>query len=206
MNLERSKEFVCAIRGYHYYRRYWTPIINENLNCLHDRENPFDVFAIKTCQSQSFEAVGHLPREISRATKFLLDRGALVTATISSNNYRRSPLVQGGLEIPCKITIKMPAASVKNIKILEKYMSIVGELYTEPEQEIIMGSIVFDSFPGDSTQETNKSEIRTKKQPKKKETVMSKDIRSCFAAVQRKENQKPNERETSEDENVIIHD
>ena len=129
MNLETSKDFVCAIRGYHYYRRFWNPVINDTMNCLHDRGNPFDVFAIKTCQRESFEAVGHLPREISRATKFLLDRGAVVTTTISSNTYRRSPLVQGGLEIPCTVTIKMPSASMKNIKILEKYLSIVSDLY-----------------------------------------------------------------------------
>ena len=48
--------------------------------------------------------VGHLPREISRATKFLLDRGANVTARLSSTHYRRSPLFQqGGLEIPCTV-------------------------------------------------------------------------------------------------------
>ena len=46
----------------------------------------------------------------------------------------------------------MPAASVKNIKIkiLEKYISLVQELYIEPGQEITMCSIVFDSFPSDA--------------------------------------------------------
>ena len=50
---------------------------------------------------------GHLPREISRVTKFLLDRGARMTAILTSVNYRRSPLVQGGLEIPCRVKITM---------------------------------------------------------------------------------------------------
>lgn len=32
----------------------------------------------------------------------------------------------------------MPAPSIKNIKIQEKYISIVQELYMDPEQESIM--------------------------------------------------------------------
>ena len=44
--------------------------------------------------------MNHLPLEISGFTKFLLDRGATITVTLSSAHYRRSPLVQGGLEIP----------------------------------------------------------------------------------------------------------
>ena len=38
--------------------------------------------------------------ELSRITKFLIDRGLKVEAQLSSTNYRRSPLIQGGLEIP----------------------------------------------------------------------------------------------------------
>ena len=147
MNLETSKDFMCAIRGYHHHRHHWTPVRNETLKCLHDKENFFDVFAIKTCEAKSFKTVGHLPKEISEATKVLLDRGAVVSATVSSNIYRRSPLFRGGLEIPCKVSVTMP---VKNIKILEKYISTAQELYMEPEPEIIMGSIVFDSFPSDA--------------------------------------------------------
>lgn len=64
---------MCANRGYHYYRRHWTPVKNKTLKSLHDKKNPFDVFAIKTCKDNSFESVENLPREISRATKFLLD-------------------------------------------------------------------------------------------------------------------------------------
>ena len=41
--------------------------------------------------------------EILRATKFLLDRGAQITATLMSTLYNASPLVQGGLEIPCLV-------------------------------------------------------------------------------------------------------
>ena len=182
MNLETSKDFMCAIRGYHHHRHHWTPVRNETLKCLHDKENFFDVFAIKTCEAKSFKTVGYLPKEISEATKHLLDRGAVVSATVSSNIYRRSPLVQGGLEIPCKVSVTMP---VKNIKILEKYISTAQELYMEPEPEIIMGSIVFDSFPSDAPKVDRRKSKKTN--PKKKEKIMSQDIRSYFAAIPKKQ-------------------
>ena len=59
----------------------------------------FVMFAIKTCRMNENKIVGHLPREIPHATKFLLDRGANLTH-LSSIHYRRSPLFQGGLEVP----------------------------------------------------------------------------------------------------------
>ena len=183
MNLEASKDFMCAIRGYHYHRSHWEPVRSETLKCLHDKENAFDVFAIKTCEAKSFKTVGHLPKEISKATKLMLDRGAVVSATVSSNIFRRSPLGRGGLEIPCKVSVTMP---VKNIKTLEKYILTVQKLYIEPEREVMVGSIVFDSFPSDAPKV-----VATKKtNPKKKQKIISQDIRSCFAAMRKSKKMK----------------
>ena len=69
MALEYDKEvrFTCAVRGFYYYRDIWDP------SCYHERNNPFDHFLIKVVQFASDKLVGHLPMEISRATKFLLD-------------------------------------------------------------------------------------------------------------------------------------
>ena len=53
------------------------------------------------CEIGNETPVGHLSMEISRTTKFLIDRGATVTAELTSDHYRRSPLIQGGIEIPC---------------------------------------------------------------------------------------------------------
>ena len=85
MNLETSKDFKCA-RGYHSFSCHWIPV-NETLKWLHDKKNPFDVFAIKTCTATSYETLGHFPREISRAAKFLLNKRAVVNSAVSSNNY-----------------------------------------------------------------------------------------------------------------------
>ena len=43
---------------------------------LHQVGNPIDAFAIETVNSDKV-ITGHLPRKISRVTKFLLDRGAV---------------------------------------------------------------------------------------------------------------------------------
>ena len=51
--------------------------------------------------------------EISRVTKFLLDRGANVSAKLRSTHYRRSPLVQGGIEIQCVVTVSTAGTIIK---------------------------------------------------------------------------------------------
>ena len=103
---DKHIELHQAIRGFHYCRKYWWPDIDEKLICIHEQENVFDMFVIKTSLEDG-RAVGHLPREISRICKFLLDHAASTTTELTSTNYRRSPLVKGGLEIPCKINLKM---------------------------------------------------------------------------------------------------
>ena len=113
------------------------------MQCFHESGNPFDVFAIKTCSKGSLQAVGHLPCEIIRLTKFILDRSAEVEARLASTNYRRSPITQGGLEIPCTVKVKMPA-TLLNRKLLERYREMVDHLYKEPEDNLVMGSFVFD--------------------------------------------------------------
>ena len=95
-------EFDSAVRDYHYYRSYWSPQENEILKCYYASGNPFDIFAIKTCSNQDPRAVGHLPQEISHITKYLLERGTEIEAQLTSTQYRRSPITQGGLEIRCK--------------------------------------------------------------------------------------------------------
>ena len=97
-------EDICAIRGFHYYRRYWKLFLGENLICLHDKGNPFDVFAIKACSSG--EIVGHLPREISRATKFLHYRGAEVKAEVSANTTGVLLLSKVGLKYLASYLLK----------------------------------------------------------------------------------------------------
>ena len=142
MNANKTFQFSAAVRGYHVFKKTWQPTENETLNCLHEAGNEYDPFSIKTCQvGNRRKTVGHLPKEFSRATKFLLDRGATVNAKLTATHYRRSPLFQGGLEIPCIVTVSMPE-TVRNHMVMDRYKEIVTRLYCEPKNEIIIGSFL----------------------------------------------------------------
>ena len=68
-----------------------------------------------------------------------------MTAILTSVNYRRSPLVQGGLEIPCRVKITM-ANTKKCDQILDRYLDLISTLYTEPNPTLILGSILGDDL------------------------------------------------------------
>ena len=70
--------------------------------------------------------IGHIPMEISRVTKYFMERGAAVTAQLTGVHYRRSPLVQGGLEILCKITVTI-SGKASNLLCMEKYKHILNQ-------------------------------------------------------------------------------
>ena len=107
--------FSAAVRGFHVYKAIWKPMESELLNCSHEKDNPYDVFSIKVFKAESPGiTVGHLPMEISRITKYIIDRGAQVEVKVLGRHYRRSPLVQGGLEVPCRIRITMLGALLIN--------------------------------------------------------------------------------------------
>ena len=130
---------------------------NQKLDCAHEVGNPYDFFAKKTCLSGSGRTVGHLPMEISR-----------------------SPLVQGGLEIPCQVSISMPA-TCKNNQIIEKFKEIVDVLYVEPDGSAVIGSFLHHTVDNTSVnkqQKKRKSSKYSTEGAKAKETV--KDIRSFF--------------------------
>ena len=90
--------FYAAVRDFHVYRDVWSPQENEELECFHEQQNLFDMFAIKTCRKSNRETVGHLPREISRPTKFLID------STIIKYQFQKVSIISGGFRNPlyCK--------------------------------------------------------------------------------------------------------
>ena len=46
-------------------------------------------------------------------------------------HHRRSPLVQGGLEIPCEVTVTMNY-SQENVRAMAEYTRLIQEKYEEP--------------------------------------------------------------------------
>ena len=78
---QKSIVFSAAVRGFHVYKMSWKPEEGEILECLHEENNPYDVFSIKVCKSYNAQSVvGHLPSEISRITKFILQKGCKSTS------------------------------------------------------------------------------------------------------------------------------
>ena len=179
-------EFPCAVRGFQVYGKHWSPSVDEELTCLHERNNAFDAFAIKTV-NENLETCGHLPREISRATKFLLDRGAVVKATITSHKYRRSPLVQGGLEIPCTILATLPGSHV-NGKIIQRFQEITTKVYKEPENPVYVGSFI-ETEPEDILPPVVKKQKKKKAEQSHTATTATarttRDIRSIFNDIKK---------------------
>ena len=109
---------VRSLSGFHVYKAIWELKVSEKLACSHEENNRDDPFAIKTCQLDSGKIVGHLPMELSRISKFILDRGAKIEVELRETYYLRSPLVQGGLEIPCDLVITMPN-TMKSAELLK---------------------------------------------------------------------------------------
>ena len=138
------------------------------LECFHEIRNPFDRFAIKVCELGSTTPIGHLPRKISRVTKFFMDRRAIITAQLTSEHYRRSLLVQGGMEIACKVTVKI-SGTCANLLVMEKYKQLVDELYVQPKEEQIIGSFlqplscVIEETAEELRYRSNKRKINKKK-------------------------------------------
>ena len=82
MSLERRLSLQASVRGFHVYKAIWELKDSEVLVCSCEENNPHDSFAIKTSQLDSGKIVGHLPMELSRIKKSVLDRGAKIDVII----------------------------------------------------------------------------------------------------------------------------
>ena len=101
---------------------------------------------------------------------------------LTSDHYRRSPLVQGGQEIKYKVTVKVPNTTGR--QVTERYRALIKELYVEPKEEGILGWFIEinDSENMDEDFSIHQSSIRPRKQASKlnESTTKSKDIRTFF--------------------------
>ena len=215
MSLERVLSLQAVVRVFHVCKVIWEPKDSEVLACSHEENNAHDPFAIKTCRLDSGRIVGHLPMELSRISKFIIDRGAKIEVKLRETHYRRSPVVQGGLEIPCDLVIRMPN-TMKSAESLKKYLKLFENCYEEPQEIVILGTFGSKSVENIRGNEKNNplrrkestSPVATSKSAGEKERkkrrgiVKSHDIKSMFknAANKRKA---PKE---NEDDSVVIFD
>ena len=121
-------------------------------------------------------------------------------------------IVQGGLEVPCEIKIKM-VGSIINHHLLVLYESLLKELYIEPKDEVII--VTFFSIRNEHenvNQETQieieavQTEPLKKTGQKKKAEVKSEDIRDMFQNPHQNPRQNPHHDSRRETQNVIVID
>ena len=127
----------------------------------------------------------HLPREISRPTKFLLDRGAEIVAEIESSLYWRSHLIQVGLEIRCKVSVTLPG-TMKNHMLLSRYKELVNKLYCEPKNEVIIGNFL-TSVPNENIHlnQPQQQQMAQKKVNRKRKVLMNSQLaKMIFETIQ----------------------
>ena len=97
--------FNTCVRGYHIYQDEWTPVLDETLSCCRELANIHDPFAIKVMKAGTI--VGHLPKKISSTCSLFILKGGIISCNVTDPNRKYSrDLAQGGLEIPCVITLR----------------------------------------------------------------------------------------------------
>ena len=157
--------FLCGLRGYHEYRLLWTPVIDEILAARPEIGNSFDCYAIaayKQCGATE-QIVGHLPREISRFMYFIIFHGAQIACKVINTHHRRSPLVQGGLEIPIEVTVTMNSSDANKQALARcqnwvelKYKETVDGHFEDATDEILR--MLRDTDSDESEDESESSE------------------------------------------------
>ena len=97
--------FHTCVRGYHVYQNDWIPALGEMLQCSReDAHNPYAVEVIKTACGT---IVGHLPKKISSTCSLFIRKGGTIDCEVTDSNRKYSrDLPQGGLEIPCILTLR----------------------------------------------------------------------------------------------------
>ena len=115
-----SFELPSCVRGYHVYRDIWLPVIGDTLQCVRERTNSSDRYAVAVKKDTRSEVVGHLPRRISRLCHLFLQRRGRITCTITGNRRYSADLPQGGLEIPCLLLFSGDRKDIKKMKKLFK--------------------------------------------------------------------------------------
>ena len=68
------------------------------------------------------DIVRHIPRELSRFCKFFVEYGGLLFAGVSNTKFQRSPIPQGGLEIPIKLHVVKAEASDEHFSKTRKFV------------------------------------------------------------------------------------
>ena len=117
----------CTFRGFQEDQKIWLPKFGQKLTIEHDKINLFDLYAMELyCEIkgkiESLTLVKHLSQEISRFCKYFLDNKSELDATVRSTKLCRSPLLQGGLEIPIRLRVGKGKASLEIFRKMKGFV------------------------------------------------------------------------------------
>ena len=124
-----------ASRGWHFYgkttwkspkkgQRLYAEKENDKIALMHD---PYAVaWKFKSHGKLIAETVGHVPKELSRAAWFFLERGGEIAGKVFEEKYRPSPIPKGGLEIMLEVELKIGDSKRT---ILERFQNIIKNNY-----------------------------------------------------------------------------
>ena len=104
---------ICsAIQGHHVYKAIWeNPIIREELKCQREVGNSHDTLAVAVLKRLDGHdtIIGHVSRRISGSCNAFIRRGGIIQCTVIGSRRYNVDLIQGGLEVPCKLRFVIPS-------------------------------------------------------------------------------------------------
>ena len=113
------------------YQDEWTPVLHETLSCCRELANIHDPFAAKVMKAGS--TVGHLLKKISSTCSLFIMKSGVISCKVTDPNRKYSrDLAEGGLEIPCVITLqgtkKLVEKAKKLLNLSKKGLKPTGEV------------------------------------------------------------------------------
>ena len=138
-----------ASRGWHVYgKTVWQNCRGEKLEATKEdnkeatKIDPYTiVWTVKGKYKLVPVVVGHIPREISRFTKFFINYGGRIEAKVFSSQYTPSLIPSGGLEVSLVVNFLISEKKSAIIKHLQNLIDLNYEELTSmdtPQNEVIV--------------------------------------------------------------------
>ena len=133
--------FITALRSFHVYHNTvnWNPYARQEIAFKCEFNNPYDKFAV--CGKGMLPGkivpvvIGHAPKKIPRFFWFAKQKGVKLLTVVDNTQVKRSPLVQGGLEILIRMNITWN--NEWNIKIVQEKLSRINfHFYEDASSQI----------------------------------------------------------------------
>ena len=105
--------------------------------------------------------------------------------THSSEHYRRSRLVQGGLEIACQVVIKTQATLLQ-ARLARCYLDHAKDLYMESTEDRVVGNLFNFVMTLSPTVVTTQAPVNTKTKSESTTVSRNRDTREMFTALKKK--------------------